>query len=555
MRYLIDFINNATNEEINNYLSENGYTVVKQWNNFDKVYLVDGANVPPASSLVERYEEENTIALTPHAYDFICNPYHQTHSDPAQQDIVINTNDEKDWWKNFSYHQPKFEEETYTIKRLGDNITVYIMDSGIQRDHLEFVEADINLLYTVTPNDFADHNGHGTALAGIIVGKTCGITNAKVQVVKIFDQNHSTTQSEFLDALDAILENHVDNTFGVINCSWSIPKNEWIEHKLALAVAEGMYVIAAAGNTGQPIDNVTPASMMEALTVGAYDQNLEPCNFSDYTGPAPTGNDLTNHGELDGWAPGVQIWSAVLNSTCGYFSGTSMSAAITSAVVITNLSWLADENGQRYKPYESRQLSTISDNIDGQVFTAFRREDLLDLQDPKYANSKNRIATIFDSSLNVRPQYPDEITTIWYLGRENKMAVFSPGITKKLSLAEPLPSGFEFTQNGLLWAIPSPELGPKPGEHYSTLAFNMIRTDINDFDEQVSVTIHIMEQDKDVTEIPSDDPIIPITLLAICGGLKCVVGSTTGCQTINCDYGCCAGAAKSNGLQCRCDPG
>lgn len=553
MRYLIDFINNATNEEINNYLSQNGYTVLKQWNNFEKVYLVEGANPPPADSLVERHEEENTLALTPHAYEFVCNPYHQTHSDPAQPDLIINTNDEKDWWKNFSYHQPNFEDETYTIKRLGQNITVYIMDSGIEASHPEFSEANINFLYSVTPGDFSDTNGHGTALAGVIVGKTCGITNAKVQVVKIFDQNHGTTQSEFLDALDAILENHVDNTFGVINCSWSIPKNEWIEHKLALAIAEGMYVLAAAGNTGTPIDDVTPASMMEVLTVGAYDQNLEPCSFSDYTGPAPTGGGVTNHGELDGWAPGIQIWSADLGGGCAYFGGTSLSTAITSAVVISNLSWLADENGMRLMAFTDRELSTNSDLIDGQVFTAFRREDLLDLNDPKYANSKNRIATIFDSSFNRKPQYPDEINPIWYVGRENQIAVFSPGITKKLYSADPLPENWTFTQNGLLWGKPTPDQGPQNGEHYKLHVINFVRVDINDVEENVTVNIYLAREDIDFNDIPADDPIIPITLLAICGGFKCNPGSTVGCQS-PCPYGCCVGS-KSNMFQCRCDPG
>lgn len=553
MRYLIDFINTATNEEINNYLSQNGYTVVKQWNNFEKVYLVEGNNIPLADSLVERYEEENTLALAPHAFDFICDPHHYAHTDPELQDMPINTNDEKDWWKNFSYHQPNFEAETYNLKRVGDNITVYIMDSGIEVTHPEFSEANINLLYSVTPGDFSDNNGHGTSLAGVIVGKTCGITNAKLNVVKIFDQNHNTTQSEFLDALDAILENHVDNTFGVINCSWSIPKNEWVEHKLKLAIAEGMYVLAAAGNTGVPIEDVTPASMMEALTVGAYDQNLEPCDFSDYTGPAPTGGGVTNHGELDGWAPGIKIWSADLGGGYAWFAGTSIATAITSAVVIANLSWCADDDGMRYKEYFDRGLSTQAEIEAGHSFVAFRREDLLDLSDPKYANSKNRIATIFDSSLATKPQYPDEIHTIWVAGQKNQARIFSPGLTKKLSTIDPLPENFTFTQNGHIWGNPSLDQGPQDGEHYKLYTLNITRTDINDVEELLTVYVYVVEEDKDFNDIPQDDPIIPITLLAVCGGFGCRAGSTVGCQD-PCDYGCCAGA-KSNAYQCRCSPG
>lgn len=552
MKYLIDFVNTAANEEIDAYISENSYTVLKQWNNFDKVYLVEGEVEPPASSIVERFEVENTLSMTPHSIDFIVNNHHQCHTDPSLPDVTILVDDEKDWWKNFSYLQPNFEDTSYNIKRVGKNISVYLMDSGIDRDHPEFVDADITNLYTVTPGDFEDHNGHGTGLAGVIVGKTCGITDAKLKIVKIFDQNHSTTQTEFLDALDAILSDHVDNSFGVINCSWSIPKNEWVEHKLRLAVEEGLYVIAAAGNTGQPIDNVTPASMWECLTVGAYNQNLEPCDFSDYTGPGQTGNGVTNHGELDGWAPGEKIWTANLDGTYEFGAGTSLSAAITTAIVVHNLYWLADEEGQRLLPYQNKTMSSLTEAIGGHVMTAFRRDDLLDLSDPKYADSKNRIATIFDASLNQKPQYPDELPSIWYIGLENQVRIFSPAVTKKLTPITPLPENFVFTHNGLLWGIPTPEQGPKNGEHYNLIPIKFIRTDINDLDEEVTVNIYVFEQDKDVSEIPQDDPVIPITLLAVCGGFGCRVGSTVGCQDV-CPYGCCAGP-KSNFYVCRCDP-
>ena len=69
----------------------------------------------------------------------------------------------------------------------------------------------------------------------------------------------------------------------------------------------------------------------------------------------------------------------------------------------------------------------------------------------------------------------------------------------------------------------------------------------------MTLNLYILEQDKDINEIPPDDPIIPITLQAVCGGLGCRLGTTVGCIS-PCDYGCCAGS-KSNYFQCRCDPG
>jgi len=558
MRYLIDFINTATNEEISAYITQNSYTVLKQWGNFDKVYLVEGSTVPPVSPLIERFEEENTIAIRPHNLSTMTiDSKFGCHSNTKYPSITVSHTDKKDWWKNYSYNQPNFDSDL-TLSRLGESIKVYVVDSGIEETHPEFVDANITKLYSVVPNDFTDNNGHGTALASLIVGKTCGITNAKLHVVKIFDRYHDTLQSEFLDALDAILENHEDNTFAILNASWSIPKNEWVEHKLSLCVQEGIFVLAAAGNSGTAIENVTPASMWEALTIGSYNSNLEPSNFSDYSGPIPTGQGSVNEGELDGWAPGEEIWCASLGGTYDYSGGTSLATAISSAILASNLEWYTTSDDQREFYVQNLIVSTIANSTTNHANQAlFGRYDLLDLNDPKYSTSINRIATLIDKCTYVNPQAPDELSRIIEVGQVSDPTIFVPALTKSVEFLDPIPNNFQVSQYGKLHCRPTEENAPAAGEHYRLYTIRLNRTGLDDVTELVTINIYVVNQDKDFNEIPSDDPIIPITLLVNCNqGAGCKSGTASSCVD-NCYpffIGCCA-TTKDSAFACKCDPG
>ena len=555
MQYLIDFLNSAAQAEIDQYLIDNGCAVLKQWNNFDKIYLVESNTEPSKTSIVERVVLESAVAIKPHV---LVDSKFGCHNNPSYPSISVNTTDKKDWWKNFCYVQPKFDSDTLTLSRLGESIKVYVMDSGIDDTHPEFADANITKLYSVTPNDFNDTAGHGTALASIIVGKTCGITNAKLKVVKIFDKNHDTLQSEFLDALDAILADHEDNTFAVLNASWSIPKNEWVEHKLSLCVQEGIFVLAAAGNTGVSIENVTPASMWESLTIGAYNSDLQPCDFSNYTGPAATGQGTVNEGELDGWAPGEEIWCAGLGGGYGFMSGTSMATAICSAVLASNLEWMTTNNDQREFYVQNLIVSTIANQLAHNNSILFGRYDLLELNDPKYANSINRIATLIDRCITGKPQPADEISSLVRVGEIADTLIYSTQLTKSVEFLDPIPNNFQISNLGRLHCRPTEENAPVGDDHYRLYAIRFNRTDLYDQTELVTVNIYVVNADKNLEEIPEDDQVIPITLLASClaGGGGCKSGATFGC--IDSCYptyiGCCAGV-KDTAFSCKCDPG
>ncbi len=386
MKYVIDFYDHIDELVIDQYLVDNNITKIKQLESFGKVYLVESENEIIITDLVENLsaDADQPVNLLSFTIDLVDN-YTET---------TFDIEDEKNWWKVATINKIDFDEPTHTHKIRGMNSTVYIIDSGITIDHPEFATANIELLHTFNGN-FADNNGHGTGLSSLIVGPTCGLANPRLKVVKLFDNTQPTLQSDMLIALDAVLNDFVTNgkKASVVNMSWSIPRNDYINAKIQYMINQGMYIVAAAGNSGVALGDVTPASIPDVLTIGSFNQNLEPSSFSNYTGGSDisyTANDV-NYGALDGWAPGELIWAANKNGGYGYIAGTSAAAAITSAAFAYNVTAFVMDAGQ------------IRDNVKF-VFSNYRllilktlgRGDILDLTDPKYSNSVNQTVSVFD---------------------------------------------------------------------------------------------------------------------------------------------------------------
>jgi hypothetical protein len=539
MRYLVDFHHDTAQTDIDNYLAVNGCTVLKEWDNFDKVFLVECNNAPEKTAIIEHIvlEEAQGIQLldvTP------VDNFYISHNNPNAEKIIVDVTDDKSWWKNYSFAAPVFEGNL-ELNRYGELINVYVLDSGIEASHPEFVDAKIENVYSVMPNDFTDRTGHGTSIASVIVGKTCGITNSTIKVVKVFDPTHTTMLSELLSALDAIIADHSPDTFGVVNCSWIMEKNSWVENKLKRLVDNGMFIIASAGNQGTEIEETTPASMMEALTVGAYNRQLKPCDFSNYTGGSliSVTSGATNHGELDGWAPGEEIWAAGLNGTYGYVAGTSIAAGITSAIAAGLLYWHSDEQGKKLRGFEDFAINSA---ITGSTNEIFRKGNLLDLSDPKYASCKNALATIISKHIVALNQAPDEFNMVFRAGEKTKnIRVLEPYFTLSYEMLDPLPNNFEILPDGRIYGTPTLEQGPSDGEEYKLYTCRFNRTNTQNETELVTVNMYVLASNAmPSSDLPEDHP-INILAQAVCNSppqSQCGVNYPQACSNA-CGFACC----------------
>lgn len=541
MKFIVDFHNNVSDTDIEAYLTANNCTVIKSWNNYEKVFLVESSVEPPSSELVAHIVNNETVTIKPLELVEL-NHFHESF-DPASPSLEVSSSEEKDWWKNYSLAQPNFEGASKTVYKKGSNVHVYIMDSGILSSHEEFEGVNISYIYSITPGDFTDRNGHGTALASVIAGKTCSLTTAKLKIVKIFEPGRGTLQSELLDALDAVMGDVIQGSLSVLNCSWAIEKNAWVEYKLRETIDKGVYVVASAGNSGHPIENVTPASMPEVLTIGSYNQDLKPSDFSDYSNSLiSVTNTATNYGMLDGWAPGEKIWCAGISndSAYGFSGGTSLSAAIVSSVIAYNLSDYVRPDGTLLPPIDSLYLM----GPEGMRTGFLQRKDLLDLSDPKYATSANVIATFRTSLDRISQLPPDEFDAPIRVGERKDIAkICIPKLTKSLELLDPLPPNFEVTHVGTLLGYPSEEQGPSNGETYVQHTVRFKRISIDDIEETVTARIYILSPNYQPTDLPEDHVVNIKLQVGGCGDQgytnSCSFQTNPPCSPVNCIFVCC----------------
>lgn len=510
MNYLIDFKSSATDIEIDAYFSQYNCQKLKTYDNYEKVFLVRCDIAPIITDIVEHIVNDDETAIIPLGEIIPINRYFGI-PDPNNPNIIVSTSDEKDWWKNYTLAIPEFDAPTIDVNRKGSSTNVYIMDSGIEIDHPDLLSADIELLFSVT-GEFADNSGHGTAIASIISGLTCGLSSACLKVVKIFNRGYQTRQSELLAALDAILTHYqaCENKAGVINCSWTISKNLYIEQKMRELIRQGMYIICSAGNNGHAIENVTPASMEESVTIGSYSKELVPSVFSNYSNPSVIANTdgSVNTGQLDGWAPGEQIWVATLGGGYGYANGTSMAAAVVSCTFAYNFSHYVNKNPAQ---------SLIWKYLDKKIVAGrcLNRPGLLSLDlDEKYLDSINRIATIVN---NVDDSNPNKFSTLPYLelvmreGGEARMpTLFEVRNLKKAELMTPLPDGFFISDFGSLLNTGFTVVSPEGFDLYN-IKINL--TDLDDIVTEINIKLVLVGKNYDKTEITSvDDPTVKIKL-------------------------------------------
>lgn len=559
-KFIIDFKNDTTQAQIDQYVSECGGQVIKTWNSFDKIVEIETDQTPTQTDIVEAIVSDDQPVIEPLACSVEYNPTLFREDAPGLPSITFSTDTEQDWWKNYVLKTPELEAPTKTIPRKGSNVTVYVVDSGIDAAHPEFVNADIDDLFTVTSGDFSDENGHGTAIASVIVGNTTGLTQSTVKNVKIFRNSGGTYISELLSAMDAIMLDHNPAKWNIVNMSWAIDRNTWLESKIQQMIDLGIVVIAAAGNNGSPIQNVTPAAMNDVFVVGSYGPQLTPSDFSNYTGTSGISytGDETNFGALDVWAPGEQIWVALPGGQYGFTAGTSMSAAIASAVAAYTFSDFVNlSTGDKSAGY--RNINSPSHPLAHTL--TFGNVDIITF-DQKYENSSAGIMVIHNgSSANVSAFSSMTDVINWTIIPDadaievSGPRVVNPYITTLVEEVEALPDGFSISSCGTLMWRYDESLLPQDGQIFR-LVTGKIRVVENDGYEEVrDIGVFITNANYQPSDLPADSQ-VNINLLFNCSGkpvYECGLDVPGTClDYCTGDTACCASLFK--GYVCNCFP-
>ena len=512
MKYIVDFVNSATEEQITEFLSNNGCTTISVFSAFDKCYLVESSSKPSVTDLTESVIDDSETVMTPLSYD-------------SNSQVTVDLTSEDEWWKTASLPNIDLSSGSYTFNRKGNTANIYMMDSGINSNHPEFADADITNLYSYN-NDFQDYNGHGTALASVISGKTCGMTRTPIKSVKVFQSGVPTYQSHFLAALDAIYNDMITNPgiFSVVNMSWSVAKNTYIENKIRRLTDNNVIVMCAAGNSSQLIGDVTPASMPEVYVVGSYDRNLEPCNFTNYTSAIETTPGATNYGDYFIWAPGEHIRAATINGY-DFVAGTSISAAIATAIAAHNSFMLVTSAG--VLNYRARKYMATSMSV------SRASSGILSLTG-NYANSSNVVAGFmtvnYGESPTIRTTNNGQKITV-KSGEEFDIELISPRYGTSYTFISEIPTGLVQQGMYLVGSITTDTYYVKKIDYQRTLYTGEIET--------CAIFLYVTADGYTPESIPVEDQILEVSVLAAqcCGNLGgspgnryCINGS--GC------YGC-----------------
>lgn len=234
----------------------------------------------------------------------------------------------------------------------GLGVRVFIIDTGCMTEHGEFSDATIRTMTAPgsTFNDSTDFHGHGTHIAGVIVGKHVGIArNSDVTCIKAFNQDSVGAATDSVSAVEYVLEEKAKDTSVpfVVNLSYSSLTGLTVtalDEIVFRASSQGIVFAVAAGNAAVSACLFSPSKAQQAFTVTASTQR-DTVELDSNIGSC-----------VEFIAPGHNIVSASTASSDDYKSlnGTSMATPH-----ITGLSALvlAENPNMQYSP------STVRDTL------------------------------------------------------------------------------------------------------------------------------------------------------------------------------------------------
>jgi subtilisin family serine protease len=219
-------------------------------------------------------------------------------------------------WNIKRVHAP----QAWLVTR-AEGVKVAILDTGVDLRHPALEIAGGHNSVDGSGASYMDDNGHGTHVAGTVAAQDVGrgvigvAPGAELYAVKVLNQSGGTFTS-----IIAGLQWCVANRMDAANMSFGTKKgSQALAEAVRNAAAAGLTMVAAAGNTSDPV--LFPAAYPEVIAVGASDKkDVVP----DWTARGP---------QVAFIAPGVDIRSTKLNGNYEFKEGTSMSAPHVTGLV------------------------------------------------------------------------------------------------------------------------------------------------------------------------------------------------------------------------------
>ncbi|MCB0279375.1 MAG: S8 family serine peptidase [Calditrichaeota bacterium] len=242
----------------------------------------------------------------------------------------------------------------------GKNILIGVLDTGIDYTHIALgngIGTGFKIIggydFVNDDSDPIDDNGHGTHVAGIIAANGDSLKGiaplANLMSLKVLDELGNGTQSIALRALEYAVDPNGDFDFSdkcdVLNLSFGTRNGDefdFFSQAVDNVVISGVVVVCAAGNYFESRSIASPATAINAITVGSVNENNAVSSFSS---KGPTFYNFLLKPDIVYY--GENIYSLGLQNTYKSLSGTSQAAP-----VIAGYSALILESDSTLNPFE-----------------------------------------------------------------------------------------------------------------------------------------------------------------------------------------------------------
>jgi hypothetical protein len=228
--------------------------------------------------------------------------------------------------------------EAHTLAH-GTNVTIAVIDSGIDVRHPEFANAIADSFDALGSKE--GPHVHGTGIAGAIVAHARLMGSApaaRILAIRAFGVAPNGAESTSFVVLKG-LDYAAAHGAQIVNMSFAGPKDGLIERGIAAVAARGIVMIAAAGNAGPKSPPLYPAANPNVIAVSATDAQDKLFMASN----------RGSHIAVS--APGVDIFLPAPDEKYQMTSGTSFSAAYVSGLAALML-----ERNPALKPDELRAI-------------------------------------------------------------------------------------------------------------------------------------------------------------------------------------------------------
>ncbi|KAF9333336.1 hypothetical protein BG006_003751 [Podila minutissima] len=247
----------------------------------------------------------------------------------------------------------------YYQDQAGQGVTAYVVDTGINTNHVEFGGRATMGANFIQGSPNTDENGHGTHVAGTIGGRSYGVAkNVRLVGVKVLSRDGQGSFSGIIAGMDWVAQ-RARGSKAVVNMSLGGGKSQAVDAAANRIASAGISLFVAAGNDANAdACNGSPSGAQGAFTVGATDRNDRIAQFSSW-GRC-----------VEAFAPGVDIASAWIGSSnaVNTISGTSMATphvAGIAALMLSSDASLTSPQAVYNKLLQTSTANVISGNLRG----------------------------------------------------------------------------------------------------------------------------------------------------------------------------------------------